>query len=210
MKRFRLVSVCILNLFIFSNFGMAQMLIDITSDIETDFGTYHAYPVNINPCAESYAIGDNLQNVSNFDQFSAKFSEADLALLKNNYFVVKPTAYKEIFDIYKDCKEREIPVFVTTDALLHTFHIIYDYALRALEVQKFAADLVNLNKALLTKMELLYNDTEDDSLKAIVLKNVAYVGVATKLKDSTAVIPAFATELVDEELELITAHEGGH
>ncbi len=208
MKRFGLLSASILMISIFSYVGLSQMLIDINNDIETEFGTYHVYPVNINPNAESYAIGDNLQNISNLDRFNAKFSNEDLALLEENYFVVKPTAYKEIFDIYKDCKEREFPVFVTTDAMLHTFHIIYDYALRALEVQKFAADLDNLNKTLLTEMESLYYVTEDQSLKDIILKNVAYFSVATKLKDPTAVIPAFAIELVNEELELIDAHGG--
>lgn len=198
----------LLSILLLSHAGKSQMIADITSDIETEFGTYHVYPVTINPNAESYTIDDDLMNISDILHYSAGFSEEDLALLKQNYFFVKPTSYKEIYDIYKDCKEREIPVFVTTDALLHTFHIIYDYALRALEVQKFAADLDNLNKALLAEMESLYYNTEDDSLKAIVLKNVAYFGVATKLKDSTATVPQFAADLVQRELEKIAAHQG--
>jgi len=212
MKRFTIILGLIIYLIIW-NFGInafaqSQMIANITTDIETEFGTYHPYTVNIIPNSETYSIDDDLGNITNILKFYWDLSEDDIIRLKENYFFVKPTPYKEIYDVYKDCKENEIPVFVTTDAMLHTFHIIYDYALRALEVQNFAADLDNLNKVLLSEMESLYNNTDDDSLKALILKNVAYLGVATKLKDSTAVIPGIATDLVQQELDLIAAHQG--
>ncbi|MFH2025430.1 MAG: DUF3160 domain-containing protein [bacterium] len=210
MKKFRLpakayVLICI---FLLAQTGISQMIADINNDIETEFGTYHVYPVNIIPNTENYTINNDLLNISNILKFISVLSDEDLTLLQKNLFVVKPTPYKEIYDVYKDCKENEIPVFVTTDAMLHTFHIIYDYALRALEVQNFATDLDNLNKVLLNEMESLYYNTDDDSLKSLILKNVAYFGVATKLKDTTAVIPEFAVDLVQQELDLITAHQG--
>ena len=185
-----------------------QTIADITNDVETDFGTYHPYLVTITPAASTYSVNSDFDNVSNFQDLSAIFSEADLNFLRNNYFAVKPTEYKEIFDVYKDCKEREIPIFVTTDAMLHTFHIIYDYALRALEVQKFAQDLDALNKAMLDATEQLYHSTTNDSLKDIIKKSVAYFGVATKLKDECATVPAFVENLVQAEIDLITVHEG--
>lgn len=208
MKRFGFLFISIAIIFVFSFPLHSQMIADIRSDLETEFGTYHVYPVTITPDAAAYTIDDNLLNISNILNYTSGFSEADLVNLRDNYFFIRPTAYKELYDIYKDCKENEIPIFVTTDAMLHTFHIIYDYALRALEVQKFAADLDNLNKALLDAMKTLYQETDSDSLKAIVRKSVAYCAVATLLKDSTATIPEFVTEIVDSELVLIRAHEG--
>ncbi|MCK4639732.1 MAG: DUF3160 domain-containing protein, partial [Candidatus Marinimicrobia bacterium] len=208
MKLFKSLLYANIFLFIFTSTAKPQMIADITTNIETEFGTYHPYTVNIIPNSETYSINDDLGNISNILKFYWDLSQDDLIRLKENFFFVKPTPYKEIYDIYKDCKESEIPVFVTTDAMLHTFHIIYDYALRALEVQNFATDLDNLNKVLLSEMESLYNNTDDDSLKTLILKNVAYFGVATKLKDTTAVVSEFAAGLVAQELELIAGHQG--
>jgi hypothetical protein len=207
-KRILLAVSIILSIYHFGVSVHPQTIADITNDVETDFGTYHPYLVTITPAASTYSVNSNFDNVSNFQDLSAIFSESDLNLLRNNYFAVKPTEYKEIFDVYKDCKEREIPIFVTTDAMLHTFHIIYDYALRALEVQKFAQDLDALNKAMLDATEQLYHSTTNDSLKDIIKKSVAYFGVATKLKDEYATVPAFVGNLVQAEIDLITAHEG--
>ncbi|PIS28886.1 MAG: hypothetical protein COT43_05315 [Candidatus Marinimicrobia bacterium CG08_land_8_20_14_0_20_45_22] len=205
--RFPLFFMIFLSLTFFTS-AKSQMIAEISTDIETEFGTYHPYPVNVKPAVETYSVAADFSNVSNFQSLSSIFSQQDLPLLQNNAFTVKPTQYKEIFDIYKNCKQNEVPIFVTTDAMLHTFHIIYDYALRILEVQKFAPDLENLNQVLLDEMEALYYTTSNNNLKKLVMKNVAYFGVATKLKDTTAIIPAFVTELVNEELELICDHEG--
>ena len=210
MKRFGCIFIIIAIIFVFSFPLHSQMIADITADIETEFGTYHVYPVTITPDAVTYTIDDNLLNISNILNYTSGFSESDLVNLRDNYFFIRPTDYKELYDIYKDCKENEIPIFVSTDAMLHTFHIIYDYALRALEVQKFVLDLDNLNKALLGAMESLYQEIVNDSLKAIVRKSVSYCAVATLLKDSTATVPDFVMDLVNQELELIAAHTGFH
>ncbi|GAI44000.1 unnamed protein product [marine sediment metagenome] len=41
-------------------------------------------------------------------------------LLKQNGFVITPGYENEIFDLYANCKENSQPIFVTTDAVLHT------------------------------------------------------------------------------------------
>jgi hypothetical protein len=205
---FLISSKILLIIFIFINSAESQMIADVTSNIQTEFGIYHPYLINITPAAETYSVESDFNNVANFQSFASGFNQNDLALLQTNAFVIKPTQYKEIFDVYKDCKENEIPIFVTTDAMLHTFHIIYDYALRALEVQQFAPDLENLNQVLLTEMERIYHATSDANLKQIVLKNVAYFAVASKLKNDLAAIPTCTDSLVESELALIAAHQG--
>ena len=209
MKRKSFFSIMLVALFlVLSSDIHSQMIADITSDIETEFGTYHPHQVIINPCTETYTVSSDLGNISNILNYYWDLSNEEMTFLKNNNFFLRPTAYKEIFDVYKNCNDDEIPIFVTTDAMLHTFHIIYDYALRALEVQRFAGDLDHLNKALLDAMKTLYYETDNDSLKAIVMKSVAYFGVATYLKDSTSTVPDFVNDLVNDELDLITSYEG--
>jgi len=197
----------------------AKMIATITEDVETEFGTYHPHPVRITPKARSYEVAEDFSNVGNFAEFG--FSEKDRLLLGRNLFVVKPSHTVEDFDesglytrgkvlheIYQDCKDREIPIFVTTDAMLHTFHILYDYALRALEVERFADDLDRLNKALVAETERQIAASDQDSVRAILRKNLAFFSVAAVLKDEAFAIPSLVSDLVQAELALIEAHEG--
>jgi uncharacterized membrane protein len=76
----------------------------------------------------------SLEDISNSRQFH--LSPAASELLRKNGFVVTPAYYKEISDVYLECKDNNQPIFITTDAVLHTGHIFFDYLLRILEVEK--------------------------------------------------------------------------
>jgi hypothetical protein len=201
-KRFVLIAIsaaCLL----FPAFPSAGMIADITSDVETEFGTYHAYPVDIVPQVQPYTIQPDFSNVSNFGEFS--FTDQEKALLLENGFVATPTSYKQLHDVYKMLKESEVPIFVTTDCMLHTFHILYDNLLRLLEVQRFASDLDALNRAMLDKMEIMYSQTADPGVKEVLKKDLAYFAVGTKLLNPAVAVPQDVEELVQEELALIEA-----
>ncbi len=205
LKRFVLVSIAAFCPF-FSTSTSAKMLADITADVETEFGTYHPYPVDIVPQVPSYTIRPDFSNVSNFGDFN--FTEQERALLLENGFVATAPSYKQLYDVYKALKERETPIFVTTDCMLHTFHVLYDNMLRLLEVNRFASDLDALNRAMLDKMETMYDQTTDPGVKEILRKDVAYFAVGTRLLDPVAAIPDYVGDLVESELALIDAHEG--
>ena len=80
----------------------------------------------------------SLEDISNMRQFH--LSPAVSELLGKNGFAVSPAYYKEISDIYLECKDTNQPIFITTDAVLHTGHIFFDYLLRILEVEKLYKD----------------------------------------------------------------------
>ena len=208
MERFKnslAISLLLLGIFFWSGHVAAQMIADITEDVETEFGTYHPYLVDVEPCVEPYTIEPDFSNVVNFNDFT--FSDADKALLLQNGFVVKPSHYKQIYDVYNECGDMRTPAFVTTDAVLHTYHILYDYMLRILEVQEFVDDLSALNEAMLAKAEAMYAEATDPDVKEAARKNVAYFAVGSVLLDSTTVIPSYVDSLVGAELSLIEAHE---
>lgn len=191
----------------------AQMLADITSDVETEFGTYRPYLVEVAPSLEPYTVEPDFSNVVNYGTFA--FSAAEQALLVQNGFVARfqpnrqqGTGYKQIFDIYYECRDYEIPIFVTTDALLHTFHILYDYTLRIMEMEQFIPDLDSLTTALVAKARQHYETISDSTLKQAALKNLAYTSVAASLLDSAFTIPAEVQSLAQAELDLIDAHAG--
>jgi hypothetical protein len=184
----------------------AKVIATITKDLQTAFGVYHPYPVRVTPSVTPYTLNPDFSNVANFSRFS--FSEAEKALLFKNGFVAQPSSAKQIYDVYNECKEREIPIFVTTDAMLHTFHILYDYALRILEMRRLAGILDRLTKDLVEQTQTQYDQAIDGKARTALLKNFAYCSVATVLIDRTFSVPPLVKDLVDRELALIDAHQG--
>ncbi len=189
-----------------------QMIADITQDVHTEFGVYHPYLVEVEPSVEPYTIDPDFGNVVNYGDFS--FTEVEDSLLLANGFVVSPgrdfsgSGYMEIYDIYNECRERGIPIFVTTDALLHTYHRLYDYILRKVELKRFFADLDGLNRAMLARAEAQYYSATYPTVREAARKDVAYFAVATILLDSTSTAPPYVEDLVDAELVLIESHSG--
>lgn len=129
------------------------------------------------------------------------------ALLARNGFVVTPAAFAQIYDIYKSGKDRQTPLFVTTDAVLHAYHILYDYVLRSVEFEHLIAAANGLNSAMLAASEEQYK-AASGAVKESARYNVAYFALAGKLFDPAATIPAHVSELVQKELALIDAHAG--
>jgi len=208
MKRFTIILGLIIYLIIWNSetnaFAQSQMIADITTDIETEFGTYHPYLVKITHQAAQYTVAPDFSNVVNYNNFG--FSEADRDILKENGFVVKPSYYCQIYHIYNYCYDVDIPVFVTTDAVLHAYHIPYDYILRMLEVRQFADDLDNLNREMLSVAQNRFESAQESTVKEAARKVLAYL--SDMLLDSTSEPSSVVTELVQAELALIEAQQG--
>ncbi len=190
----------------------AQMIADITAPVQTEFGLYQPYLVAVTPSIPPYTITPNFSNVVNFTSFS--FSEDELAVLRQHQFVVSPrrvgggaSSYKEIYDLYHECREQGIPILVTTDAMLHTFHLCFDYILKTCEQRRFFGDLNQLLDALLDQATRDYQAASVPLARQATALNLNYLIVAKALLDTqfdrnANVLPPEA-RLYDQELELI-------
>jgi hypothetical protein len=168
------------------------------------FAKYVPYQVKVEPAVPGYEI--DLSQVANPDLLT-RLSDEQRALLEENGFVVVPSRVEQIYEIYKSAKERGIPIFVTTDALLHTYHILYDYTLRSAEIQHFVNDLNGLNAVMIEVAEEQYS-AASGKLQEAARRNMAYFSVASVLLDPGTQIAADVADDVSAELNLITAHQG--
>ena len=182
-----------------------QEAITIKTPITTDFAKYQPYLVEINPSTESYRLPVSLGQVKNKKLFSLSGVEQKL---EKQGFVAIPSNYNQVYDLYKDNTDDGRPNFVTTDSVLHTYHILYDYTLRNLEINKFIPDLKNLNRVLLDSAQSQFASVGDSKLKVSARKNVAYFTVASKLLDPNTPVPSDVRDLVEQELALIEKHSG--
>jgi len=178
----------------------------ITSNIETEFGVYTPYLVNVVPNVQPYTIKGDLSNITNLSLF--QLTDNEKKLLAKNGFVASPTKYKQVYDIYNYCQKANIPIFVTTDSMLHVYHILYDYTLRILETRKLCDDLEKLNAVMLKNAISQYEMATTPLAKTAAKKNLAYFAVASVLYNPATAIPSQVKDIVDEELKLIEAHKG--
>jgi len=213
--RYFLIALLVVTLFAYTNITYGQ-LANITSDVQTEFGVYHPYLVIVTPAVATYTVSSDFSDVTNFSQLASAFTEADKSLLRQNHFVSKPSLFKQVYSLYNYAEENNIPQFVTTDALLHTFHILYDYSLRVLEVKRFADDLKALNHAMLERMSEYYRRTNcpcDSNLRKVIEKDIAYFTVVEYIPKPEQLCfkgaqLSGAERMACEELKLIAAHQG--
>jgi len=205
MKRHFPIFEAIVILLLSSSTASAENIARITSDIPTEFGTYHPVLVDVTPSVTPYQINEDLSNVVNISDFELTLEASEL--LSSNGFMAEASNYRQIYDVYNECEDLGIPAFVTTDACLHTFHILYDYILRVLEINYFIDDLDTITQAMLSDMQATYSSASDISVKEAAMFNVAYLSVPYGLLHPEA---SDYPGITAEEIEKIYEGSGGY
>jgi hypothetical protein len=157
--------------------------------------------IDVTPKIPRYNLPLKTTDIANYQEFSGKIklSQKALSLLLQNGFVVIPTpkeiGEKEVFSIgtrrsgypkedfafyYQAIKDKNLPIFITTDSFLHYYHIFFDTTLMKLEKDIFYSDLWQMSKEFFEDVLLQYQNTSGD-LKEAAKRNVAYFSVALEL-----------------------------
>ena len=128
--------------------------------------------------------------------------------LGKNGFVVIPGYKNEIYDIYFECKEQNQPIFVTTDLILHTSHIFFDYILRILEVEQLYDAAFDLTDKMLNLSIEQYEQAKDIEVKEAARLNIGFFAVAKKIFNSEYKIGYGLEDVVNKEITNIRNHVG--
>jgi hypothetical protein len=174
--------------------------------LASKFATYEEVSVKVDPKVAAYEVSPDLSNVTNADDFY--LSDEAKALLVKNAFVVIPSDHNEFFSLYEANRYIYRPNFVTTDSMLHNYHLMFDYILRQLEEQKLAAELQQLNANMLAETLKQYDGLKGTEWENSAKRNVGFFAVGSKLLDSSVKIPSMVKSEVEQELKLVEAHEG--
>jgi len=170
------------------------------------FGEYAPVKATLPQRHEGYTLPLSLDDVPDLELFG--FSPAQQKLLEQNGFVVAPSEYREFYTLYQGVHNQQRPLFVTTDSLLHVYHLLFDKVLRTAEEEYFNTDLVSLTRGMLWASEAQFDSVKGTSLEEVARRNVAYFAVALKLLDPAAEVPDEVSQEVGQELGLIEAHQG--
>ena len=171
---------------------------------------YKPVPVTVRPRVPAYKLPLDPGQVANFEAVAGKLGlSRDETSLKENGFAVLPgRSGEDIVEPYKDLKKREVPVFVTTDTLLHLYHVQFDETLKDIEEREFYKDVVALTKALLARLDPMKLPAGED-FRIARQKALTYLAIGLKALQPEAALPAQVTPKdVTEVLAKMKEHAG--
>lgn len=216
-----------------SEFGTGLIIIPAVSAVSSKnpkyalASYYSSQAVKIESGVSLYDLPLDLELIVNYGNITSAFqiSDEQKILLKNNgFFVMDYGDEDDIIEPYNNMKKLGIPIFVTSDTLLHLYHIQFDEILKGIEQREFFDNILDLSKKLFEKSKTDYDSYDDEDLKEASRRNVAFFGVALSLlqtatedydgsediKEVSYTIPSYALDNVSEELSFIELQDGFH
>ncbi|NLP25333.1 MAG: DUF3160 domain-containing protein, partial [Syntrophomonadaceae bacterium] len=154
----------------------------ITNDkitLAADFAPYKVVPVNERPSLPAYEVAADLSNVENSSRF--EFNAAAQQRLAENGFVVIPGGAAEYFILYEINRYDNVPNLITTDAMLHNYHLYFQHLLKTVEKNKLIPELKALNAGMMEISLDQYRQVQGSEWENAVLRNLAFFTVGSSL-----------------------------
>lgn len=169
------------------------------------FASYKEVTTDVTPSVKSYQVDKDLGNITNKEKFA--FSKEAKDILVKNGFMVIPKQMEEFFSTYEMNRYDYTPNFITTDSMLHNYHLYFSYLLRTVEKENLRGELNDLTGSMLVKSQKQYQSLKGTDWENAAKRDVAFFAVAARLLDPKAEIPSYVSENVDAELALIAKHD---
>ena len=157
---------------------------------ELHFGSVDSYDkmarqnAGIKPSIPDYKVEPGMANVVNRKIYKSLLEPKLVEMIARNGFAVAPTDYIQMFHVYENNEYQrpsKFPSFITTDSMLHTYHVFYDYTLREVESYKLYDAAVELTDAMLAASQEDFAQAKSTSVKQAAKGNVTYFAVARNL-----------------------------
>jgi len=155
-------------------------------------GYYEPVDVGVKPAAPQYKLPLDLSKLSNPD-FKGKLhhfrnkalaGKAEALLSRKAIVAFGGRGHDDVAAFYKWVKTAGLPVFVTSDSLLHLYHIQFDETLKDIEEREFSDDAALIGKALQAEALKVHARAEGD-LKAAARLLAGYATVPVVLLSRT-------------------------
>ncbi|OYT33808.1 MAG: hypothetical protein B6U87_02930 [Candidatus Aenigmarchaeota archaeon ex4484_52] len=147
-------------------------------------------------------------------KFELNLTKKQKQILLNNGVVIVEGDYDKFENAYKkltDAKkghEDGIPIIITTDSVLHLFHIEFNELLKNIEIKKLSPMLNEFLDKSIEESFAQYNGLEDEELKELSRRNIAYLSVAKKLLEPNYKVLKIVKKDVEQEIKRIEKHKG--
>ncbi|MCK5706854.1 MAG: DUF3160 domain-containing protein [Candidatus Aureabacteria bacterium] len=135
-----------------------------------------------------------------------KLSKEIIKEIAENKILVTNETYKQVFEPY--IGDRKIPIFVTSDAVLNAFHVLYEESIMRMEIAniKKLKGLLNIVWNNLSTVEKSLKNAEPQLAKKAKKRAQIIIGVGLKLIGNENIkIEEDISKIVDDEINKILA-----
>ena len=130
-------------------------------------------------------------------------------LLSNGVLILEGNEFENFDEAYQYLAENDVPIFISSDYILHFFHITLAQILEGVEVEKLSHMLEKFLEGVLRETEKQYEDFGGKGTKAkLAERNLIYLSVALKLLDPSFKESDSIKDEVRKELVKIDDHKG--
>jgi hypothetical protein len=169
---------------------------------EAGFASFQLPTIEVQAKEPNVAPAADLSNV----QIPVLLSPAQRKLLAQNGFVVSPGAAHEFYEVYEQARYNYQPALITSDAVLHLYHLAFDNILRRLEQRNLSKMLARMDWELaytsLQYAEVLANTPYAEAAR----RNAAYFAIPVAILYPDWTPPANIQDLVKADVTQIAAH----
>lgn len=165
-------------------------------------GAVYNYDVETNPNVKLYQVEKDFGNIINIDDYSYFTEEMRQKLLQNGFVVTDDGGY-EFFTRYETNRYALTPNFVTTDSMLHTYHLYFSHLLKHIEMYYLYDELKNMCGQMLAASKEQYELLSGTAWENAAKRNMAYFTVALKLLDDSVQPDPLVADIAAQELKLI-------
>ena len=178
----------------------AEKLLDVeeVKDFEDIEIEANVKPYDVQDPSEVYGF-------SPYDE-PANVAKAVQRLKDSGYFRINYNTFKQPFGIYEDNQYMGNNSFITTDSVVHLYHIIYLGMMEDMEQNSLKQKLMALSKNCLDNALLDYKEAKGDE-KDVLMRNAALFLCAVDLLEAEydGEVPSEVRALADKELKNIKA-----
>ncbi len=166
---------------------------------------YDSDAIKYNPSVAAYKPKANLSDVYDIERVYLG-DEAREKLARNN-FVVAYGSEAEFFDLYEFNRYAQYASFVTTDSMMHTYHLYFAMLQENTERNYLYGNIERLSKRMYDNSLAQYEELKGSEWEEASRLNTAYFAIACTLLETDIDIPEEVKETVDEEIKKINASD---
>jgi len=162
--------------------------------------------ITIQVNASRYTLPANLSEVEGYSELKNWLqitADQEQLLSQNGFVTLRINAFETLADFYEFALSTGKPILITTDAVLHTYHVLFDETLKRIEMNEFIGSLNDTISSLLGKVKEEANSLAGTPLEGASKTNLMYLEVAHAL-----ISPGFTPSTIEaqQELQLISDH----
>ena len=158
------------------------------------------------PQVPAYELAPDLSNIDNSDLY---LSDQQKEMILANHFCINLDAGgDEFFETYEMNRYMQRPSFVTTDSMMHVYHLYFSHLMKNTEKNYLSASLSQLALAMLNKSAAQLETLRGTEWENAALLNTAFFAVGASLLDQPVQVPQDVSDIAQKELALIAEASG--